>query len=127
MRIDKWRKLMLFVAILMGIFPNARLSLGASLIGLVILPKRQIEELFQSFFITIGNYLTFQNSYTKTLFWRPWYNMLTKLYPDVDYKFMNQGYQPLKGDMMLALDKGEEQHKYNIQLYHYVAMAAGST
>ncbi len=56
--------------------------------------------------------------------WRWWYQSLARSYQKFDWKFMNYGFYDLNSELSpLNLMKEDEENRYFIQLYHYVAMA----
>lgn len=58
------------------------------------------------------------------LFWKHWYRFLSNRIGERDVDFLNYGYWPDMGET-LQLEEADEQNRMQIQLYHYVAGAAG--
>lgn len=52
--------------------------------------------------------------------WRWWYERLAAFYKKPDWRFMNYGYAPLKGEKSLDLDPRDEENRLHIQLYSHV-------
>lgn len=64
----------------------------------------------------------------RRLFWRRWYQALTKRQQQSDFVFMNYGYLILDGSEVAPdLDEEHEPQRNWIQLYHHVASKANMT
>jgi SAM-dependent methyltransferase len=60
----------------------------------------------------------------KSIMWREAYQFLSRVYTKTDWKFMNYGYTSLDGsDGIAVLDRPDEENRFCIQLYHYLASA----
>ncbi len=60
--------------------------------------------------------------------WRWWYQLMAKSYQKTDWKFMNYGFSDLNLELNpLTLSPEDENNRYFIQLYHYVATATDLT
>ncbi len=60
----------------------------------------------------------------KRTLWRWWYQNLVRSYPEFDWRFMNYGFCDINSELgNLNLSQEDEQNRYFIQLYHYLAMA----
>lgn len=58
----------------------------------------------------------------KSILWREAYQFLSRVYTKTDWKFMNYGYAPLNGfEGTVVLDRSDEENRFCIQLYHYLA------
>jgi SAM-dependent methyltransferase len=59
--------------------------------------------------------------------WKFWYQFLAGRFPVETWTFMNYGYQPLGPNVVrLELSEADEPDRYSIQLYHQVAINAGT-
>ena len=60
----------------------------------------------------------------KRTLWRWCYQNLVRSYPQFDWRFMNYGFCDINSELgNLNLSQEEEQNRYFIQLYHYLARA----
>ncbi len=60
----------------------------------------------------------------KRTLWRWWYQFLANYYQQPDWRFMNYGFVPLEPNVSeIQLQEEDENDRYFIQLYHYVATA----
>ena len=62
------------------------------------------------------------------IFYKQWYQFLSRFYQRKDWIFMNYGYAPLADQIAdqkkkIDLDKADEDNRFFIQLYHHVAGA----
>lgn len=58
----------------------------------------------------------------RRLVWKPIYNWLAKDFKAEKWYFMNYGYVPGAGEALLELKDEDEINRYQIQLYHYLAV-----
>jgi ubiquinone/menaquinone biosynthesis C-methylase UbiE len=76
--------------------------------------------MIENFFI----FLTGISPKIKRILWRWWYELMAKFYQKNDWKFMNYGYTDLTLiSNPINLNPEDENNRYFIQLYHYVASA----
>ncbi|HYP13451.1 MAG TPA: class I SAM-dependent methyltransferase [Bryobacteraceae bacterium] len=59
----------------------------------------------------------------RKVFYKQFYEYVTRNYKFEDWTCMNLGYAPLDGDLRLDLQAAEEPNRYGFQLYHHVASA----
>ncbi len=65
--------------------------------------------------------------WARKILWKSWYQFLAGKFPVENWTFMNYGYQPLDPNApKLELSEADESDRYCIQLYHHVAMTAGT-
>ncbi|WP_109850981.1 class I SAM-dependent methyltransferase [Aquimarina sp. AU58] len=59
----------------------------------------------------------------KRAVWKKLYEYLSKKYPTAEWTYMNYGYESCNEPIAIPLNEEEENDRYMIQLYHYVATA----
>ncbi len=60
----------------------------------------------------------------RRILWKPIYELVSRIVDDTDFRFMNYGYVPFPDEQPIVLEPGDEQDRYPIQLYHYLAIRA---
>jgi len=60
----------------------------------------------------------------RRLVWKPIYEMVANKYKAQQWYFMNYGYTPFDCESKLELHENDEINRYQIQLYHYLAVKA---
>jgi ubiquinone/menaquinone biosynthesis C-methylase UbiE len=58
----------------------------------------------------------------RRVIWKPIYELLARVMPNDDWRFMNYGYEPMPGEASLPLEDVDEPDRYPLQLYHYLAV-----
>jgi len=67
-------------------------------------------------FLTLTDYPSFRR-----IIWKPLYEILAQKFPSETWNFMNYGYTPFEHETALTLKDEDENNRYPLQLYHYLA------
>jgi len=80
---------------------------------------QQIISMLAALFLRLTKYAWFRR-----LVWKPIYEMVARKYKAHQWYFMNYGYTPNESEQPLEVHEKDEMNRYQIQLYHYLAIKA---
>eukprot|EP01017_Pseudomicrothorax_dubius_P028574 TRINITY_DN3398_c0_g1_i1.p1 TRINITY_DN3398_c0_g1~~TRINITY_DN3398_c0_g1_i1.p1 ORF type:complete len:348 (+),score=93.28 TRINITY_DN3398_c0_g1_i1:116-1159(+) len=90
------------------------------LVILLLIPKTRA--ILREGYLKAYDWLLYRSEGPRRLLWEALYNLLLFLYPSAQWKTMNYGYAVLNSDgHLVGLRREDEEERFSIQLYHFLA------